>query len=94
MAGSAGLGRGRASRTVRYEAEPRNEPDKSTNRENRFRGRQHETNRSWHIDCDRVPGVADNVVCCGAGRLDIVTKPYTWDTPRVDPWLNQAVTKP
>jgi len=26
----------------------------------------------------------------GDGRLDIVTKPYTWDTPRVDVWLNQG----
>ncbi len=24
----------------------------------------------------------------GDGRPDIVTKPYTWDTPRVDVWLN------
>ncbi len=24
----------------------------------------------------------------GDGRLDIVTKPYTWDTPRLDLWLN------
>ena len=36
MAGSAGLGRGGASRTC-YEAEPRNEFEKSKNRENRFR---------------------------------------------------------
>lgn len=27
----------------------------------------------------------------GDGRLDIVTKPYTWDTPRVDVWLNQGL---
>ncbi len=27
----------------------------------------------------------------GDGQLDIVTKPYTWDTPRVDVWLNQGV---
>lgn len=26
----------------------------------------------------------------GDGRLDLVTKPYTWDTPRVDVWLNQG----
>ncbi len=26
----------------------------------------------------------------GDGRLDIVTKPYTWDAPRVDVWLNQG----
>ncbi|HIQ23092.1 MAG TPA: VCBS repeat-containing protein [Planctomycetes bacterium] len=26
----------------------------------------------------------------GDGRLDIVTKPYTWDTPRIDVWLNQG----
>lgn len=26
----------------------------------------------------------------GDGRLDIVTKPYTWDTPRLDIWLNQG----
>jgi hypothetical protein len=26
----------------------------------------------------------------GDGKLDIVTKPYTWDTPRVDVWLNQG----
>lgn len=27
----------------------------------------------------------------GDGRLDIVTKPYTWDTPRLDVWLNRGV---
>lgn len=26
----------------------------------------------------------------GDGRLDIVTKPYTWDTPRIDVWLNEG----
>ena len=26
----------------------------------------------------------------GDGKLDIVTKPYTWDTPRIDLWLNQG----
>lgn len=26
----------------------------------------------------------------GDGKLDLVTKPYTWDTPRVDVWLNQG----
>jgi hypothetical protein len=26
----------------------------------------------------------------GDGRLDIVTKPYTWDAPRIDVWLNQG----
>jgi len=26
----------------------------------------------------------------GDGRLDIVSKPYTWDTPRLDVWLNQG----
>jgi hypothetical protein len=26
----------------------------------------------------------------GDGRLDIVTKPYTWDAPRVDVWLNEG----
>jgi len=26
----------------------------------------------------------------GDGKLDIVTKPYTWDTPRIDVWLNQG----
>jgi hypothetical protein len=30
----------------------------------------------------------------GDGRLDVVTKPYTWDTPRIDVWLNQGVPKP
>ncbi len=29
----------------------------------------------------------------GDGRLDIVTKPYTWDAPRVDLWLNQGVSR-
>ncbi|MCJ7751545.1 MAG: VCBS repeat-containing protein [Armatimonadetes bacterium] len=29
----------------------------------------------------------------GDGRLDIVTKPYTWDTPRVDVWLNEGTDK-
>lgn len=27
----------------------------------------------------------------GDGLLDIVTKPYTWDTPRLDLWLNLGV---
>jgi hypothetical protein len=26
----------------------------------------------------------------GDGRLDVVSKPYTWDTPRLDIWLNQG----
>jgi hypothetical protein len=26
----------------------------------------------------------------GDGKLDIVTKPYTWDTPRLDLWLNEG----
>ena len=26
----------------------------------------------------------------GAGRLDILSKPYNWETPRVDIWLNQG----
>jgi hypothetical protein len=30
----------------------------------------------------------------GDGRPDIVTKPYTWDAPRIDLWLNQGVSKP
>lgn len=25
----------------------------------------------------------------GDGKLDLVTKPYTWDTPRLDIWLNE-----
>lgn len=29
----------------------------------------------------------------GNGRLDIITKPYTWDTPRIDIWLNQGVSR-
>jgi len=29
----------------------------------------------------------------GDGRLDIVTKPYTWDTPRLDLWLNQGTER-
>jgi hypothetical protein len=28
------------------------------------------------------------------GRMDIVTKPHTWDTPCVDVWLNQVSLKP
>lgn len=28
------------------------------------------------------------------GRTDIVAKPYTWDTPRLDVWLNQAAGEP
>ncbi len=27
------------------------------------------------------------------GRLDIVTKPYTWDTPRIDIWYNEGAVK-
>lgn len=30
----------------------------------------------------------------GDGRLDIVTKPYTWDAPRIDVWLNQGTASP
>ncbi len=30
----------------------------------------------------------------GDGRLDILNKPYAWDTPRIDVWLNQALKKP
>ena len=30
----------------------------------------------------------------GDGRLDLLNKPYTWRTPRVDVWLNQGVTRP
>ncbi len=30
----------------------------------------------------------------GDGRLDIVTKPYTWDAPRIDAWLNQGTASP
>ena len=41
--------------------------------------------------CNHDSRVAD---VNGDGRLDIVTKPYTWDTPRVDLWLNQGVAKP
>jgi FG-GAP-like repeat len=26
----------------------------------------------------------------GNGRLDIIDKPYNWDTPRIDLWLNQG----
>lgn len=29
----------------------------------------------------------------GDGRLDIVGKPYTWDAPRVDVWLNQGTKR-
>ncbi|MBN2450742.1 MAG: VCBS repeat-containing protein, partial [Lentisphaeria bacterium] len=29
----------------------------------------------------------------GDGRLDIITKPYTWDTPRFDVWLNLGSRK-
>ncbi len=27
----------------------------------------------------------------GDGDLDVLTKPYTWDTPRVDVWLNEGM---
>lgn len=30
----------------------------------------------------------------GNGRLDILTKPYTWEAPRVDVWLNQGEGPP
>jgi hypothetical protein len=26
----------------------------------------------------------------GDGDLDLLNKPYTWDTPRVDVWLNNS----
>jgi len=26
----------------------------------------------------------------GDGDLDILNKPYTWETPRVDVWLNHG----
>lgn len=29
----------------------------------------------------------------GDGRLDIVNKPYNWETPRLDIWLNQGAAK-
>jgi hypothetical protein len=29
----------------------------------------------------------------GDGDLDILNKPYTWDAPRVDLWLNNASPK-
>ena len=29
----------------------------------------------------------------GDGDLDILTKPYTWDTPRLDVWLNNGTLK-
>ncbi|MHB1034337.1 MAG: FG-GAP repeat domain-containing protein [Pirellulales bacterium] len=29
----------------------------------------------------------------GDGDLDLLNKPYTWDTPRVDVWLNEGVPK-
>jgi hypothetical protein len=37
--------------------------------------------------CNHDSRVAD---VDGDGRLDIITKPYTWDAPRLDVWLNQA----
>ncbi len=30
----------------------------------------------------------------GDGKLDILSKPYNWDTPRVDIWLNQGPAQP
>jgi len=30
----------------------------------------------------------------GDGRLDILAKPYTWDTPRINLWLNQGIRNP
>jgi len=30
----------------------------------------------------------------GDGDLDVLNKPYTWETPRVDIWLNQGTAKP
>lgn len=29
----------------------------------------------------------------GDGRLDLLNKPYTWDAPRLDVWLNQGAVK-
>jgi hypothetical protein len=29
----------------------------------------------------------------GDGRLDILSKPYNWETPRVDLWLQQPATR-
>jgi hypothetical protein len=28
----------------------------------------------------------------GDGDLDLLNKPYTWDTPRVDVWLNMGTS--
>jgi hypothetical protein len=28
------------------------------------------------------------------GHLDILNKPYTWQTPRVDVWLNEGTERP
>jgi hypothetical protein len=38
--------------------------------------------------CSHESKVAD---LDGDGRLDILAKPYTWDTPRIDVWLNQGI---
>ncbi len=29
----------------------------------------------------------------GDGRLDILSKPYNWETPRVDLWLQQPAAR-
>ena len=30
----------------------------------------------------------------GDGKLDILSKPYNWETPRLDVWLNQGPIGP
>jgi hypothetical protein len=47
-----------------------------------FRKTVFQTGMGFHEAC-----VAD---LNGDGKLDILSKPYNWDTPRVDVWLNQG----
>jgi len=56
------------------------------------------TNRGWQkyvIDNRKLRPEAGGCPydANGDGRLDIITKPYTWDTPRIDLWLNQGVSR-
>jgi hypothetical protein len=30
----------------------------------------------------------------GDGNLDVLNKPYAWDAPRIDLWLNKGGRKP
>lgn len=49
--------------------------------------------RGWAVylvDADALPIEAGGADLYGNGRLDLVCKPYNWQTPRIDLWINEA----